>query len=151
MIQGEPSQRANFESLYNIKVRNGKEMAPITEFMTITPAYGPDNINRFNMYTSMAVNGNPANGYTSGQAIKAIEEVAQQYLPQGYSYEFSGQTREEQQSSGSTTVLSSYSASCSSTCCCQPSMKVTSFRWPYCFQYPSVWLVRSSSFRLWDH
>ena len=105
MIQGEPSQRANFESLYNIKVRNGKEMAPITEFMTITPAYGPDNINRFNMYTSMAVNGNPANGYTSGQAIKAIEEVAQQYLPQGYSYEFSGQTREEQQSSGSTTGI----------------------------------------------
>lgn len=105
MIQGQQSERANFESLYKIKVRNGNEMAPITEFMTIKPAYGPDNINRFNMYTSMAVNGNPASGYTSGQAIKAIEEVAQQYLPQGYSYEFSGQTREEQQSAGSTTAV----------------------------------------------
>ena len=105
MIQGEQADRANLESLYKIKVRNGSEMAPITEFMTITPAYGPDNINRFNMYTSMAVNGNPASGYTSGQAIKAIEEVAEQSLPTGYSFEFSGQTREEQQNSGSTTAI----------------------------------------------
>ncbi len=105
MIQGEQADRANFESLYKIKVRNGSEMAPITEFMTITPSYGPDNINRFNMYTSMAVNGNPATGYTSGQAIKAIEEVAQQSLPTGYSFEFSGQTREEQSNSGSTTAI----------------------------------------------
>ena len=105
MIQGEQADRANFESLYKIKVRNGSGMAPITEFMTITPSYGPDNINRFNMYTSMAVNGNPATGYTSGQAIKAIEEVAQQSLPTGYSFEFSGQTREEQSNSGSTTAI----------------------------------------------
>lgn len=105
MIQSDPSERTNFESLYKIKVRNGNEMAPITEFMTITPTYGPDNINRFNMYTSIAVNGNPANGYTSGQAIKAIEEVAAESLPQGYSFEFSGQSREEQQSSGSTTGM----------------------------------------------
>ena len=105
MIQGEQADRANLETLYKIKVRNGSEMAPITEFMTIKPAYGPDNINRFNMYTSMAVNGNPATGYTSGQAIKAIEEVAAESLPQGYSFEFSGQTREEQQNSGSTTAI----------------------------------------------
>ncbi len=105
MVQAEQSERTNFESLYKIKVRNGNEMAPITEFMTIKPTYGPDNINRFNMYTSIAVNGNPASGYTSGQAIKAIEEVAAQSLPQGYSYEFSGQTREEQSSGGSTTGI----------------------------------------------
>ena len=105
MIQGEQSERANFESLYKVKVRNGSEMAPITEFMTIKPSFGPDNINRFNMYTSMAVNGNPASGYTSGQAIKAIEEVAAQTLPQGYSFEFSGQSREEQSSAGSTTAM----------------------------------------------
>lgn len=103
MIQGEQSQRANYESLYKIKVRNGNDMAPITEFITIKPTYGPDNINRFNMYTSMAINGNPASGYTSGEAIKAIEEVAEQTLPQGYSFEFSGLTREEHQNSGSTT------------------------------------------------
>ena len=105
MVQGEQSERANFESLYKIKVRNGSEMAPITEFMSIKPSYGPDNINRFNMYTSMAVNGNPASGYTSGQAIKAIEEVAAQSLPQGYSFEFSGQSREEAENAGSTTGI----------------------------------------------
>lgn len=106
MVQGEPSDRTNFESLYKIKVRNNKgEMAPITEFVTIKPSFGPDNINRFNMYTSMAVNGNPASGYTSGQAIQAINEVAAQYLPQGYSFEYSGTTREESQSSGSTTAI----------------------------------------------
>lgn len=105
MVQGEPSERTNYESLYKIKVRNAKgEMAPITEFITVTPSYGPDNINRFNMYTSLAVNGNPATGYTSGQAIQAINEVAAQYLPQGYSFEYSGQTREES-TGGSTTAL----------------------------------------------
>lgn len=105
MIQAERSERANFESLYKIKVRNGKDMAPITEFMTIKPVYGPDNINRFNMYTSIAVNGNPASGYTSGQALKAIEEVAATHLPQGYSYEFSDNSREEQSTSGNATAI----------------------------------------------
>ena len=104
MVQGEPSERTNYESLYKIKVRNAQgEMAPITEFMTITPSFGPDNINRFNMYTSLAVNGNPASGYTSGQAIQAINETAAEYLPQGYSFEYSGQTREES-TGGSTTA-----------------------------------------------
>lgn len=105
MIQSAQSERSNYESLYKIKVRNGSEMAPITEFITLKKTYGPDNINRFNMYTSMSVNGNPASGYTSGQAIKAIEEVAAQNLPQGYSFEFSGQTREEQANAGSTTAI----------------------------------------------
>lgn len=105
MVQGNQADRTDFESLYKIKVRNGNEMAPITEFMTIKPTYGPDNITRFNMFTSMDVNGNPASGYTSGQAIQAINETAAQYLPQGYSFEYSGQTREENQSSGSTTGM----------------------------------------------
>ncbi len=105
MVQGERSDRTNLESLSKIKVRNGAEMAPITEFITITPSFGPDNINRFNMFTSMAVNGNPASGYTSGQALKAIEEVALEKLPQGYSFEFSGQSREEHQNAGSTTAI----------------------------------------------
>lgn len=105
MIQADPSSRTNLESLQSIKVRNGDEMAPITQFMTMKKIYGPDNINRFNMFTSMTVNGSPADGYSSGQAIKAMEEVAQQYLPTGYGYEFSGMTREEQSASGSTTTL----------------------------------------------
>ena len=106
MIQSAQSERSNYESLYKIKVRNNKgEMAPITEFITLTPSMGPDNINRFNMFTSIAINGNPASGVTSGEAIKAIEEVAAQSLPQGYSYEFSGITREEQKTSGNTTAI----------------------------------------------
>ena len=105
MVQSDFSDRTNIESLKKIKVRNGDEMAPITQFITLKRVYGPDNINRFNMYTSMKVNGSPADGYTSGQAIKAIEEVAAQSLPQGDSFEFSGITREEQSSSGSTTAI----------------------------------------------
>ena len=62
-------------------VRNGTEMAPITQFMSLRKIYGPDNINRFNMYTSMKVSGMPKPGVSSGEAIKAIEEVASQMLP----------------------------------------------------------------------
>ena len=105
MIQADPRYRINPESLQNVKIRNGNEMAPISQFMTLTKVYGPDNIKRFNMFTSMSVNGSPADGYSSGQAIKAIEEVAAQSLPTGYGFEFSGITREEQSSSGSTTAM----------------------------------------------
>ena len=105
MIQADPRYRINPESLQNVKIRNGNEMAPISQFMTLTKVYGPDNIKRFNMFTSMSVNGSPADGYSSGQAIKAIEEVAAQSLPTGYGFEFSGMTREEQSSSGSTTAM----------------------------------------------
>ena len=105
MIQADPKYRINPESLQGVKVRNGNEMAPITQFMTLNKVYGPDNIKRFNMFTSMSVNGAPADGYSSGQAIKAIEEVAAQVLPTGYGYEFSGMTREEQNSSSGTTAM----------------------------------------------
>lgn len=106
IVQAEFSARANIESLNNIKVRNARgQMAPITQFMTLTPTEGPDNINRFNMFTSISINGNPADGYTSGQAIKAVEEVAKASLPVGYTYEYSGLTREEQSSSGNTTAI----------------------------------------------
>ena len=70
MIQADPRYRINPESLQNVKIRNGNEMAPISQFMTLTKVYGPDNIKRFNMFTSMSVNGSPADGYSSGQAIK---------------------------------------------------------------------------------
>ena len=105
MMQAEPDARVSPESLNNIKIRNGSEMAPITNFITLEKVYGPDKINRFHMYTSMTVNGNPADGYSSGEAIKAIEEVASQTLPVGYGYEFSGMTREEQSSSSGTTAI----------------------------------------------
>ena len=105
MIQSERSERTDLESLKKIKVRNGNEMAPITQFMSVRKVYGPSSISRFNMYTSMAINGNPGDGYSSGEAIKAIQEVAEKYLPTGYGYEYSGITREEQSSSGSATAI----------------------------------------------
>ncbi len=105
MIQADANFRANPETLNKIMVRNGNEMAPITQFITLRKVYGPDNIKRFNMFTAISVNGSPADGYSSGQAIKAIEEVAAETLPTGYGYEFSGMTREEQSASGNTTAL----------------------------------------------
>ena len=105
MIQADPSARTNLESLKSIMIRNGNEMAPITQFMSMKRVYGPDNIKRFNMFTAMTINGSPADGYSSGQAIQAMEEVAKEVLPTGYGYEFSGMTREEQSSSGSTTAM----------------------------------------------
>ena len=105
MIQADANFRAKPETLNQIMVRNGNEMAPITQFVTLRKVYGPDNIKRFNMFTAISVNGSPADGYSSGQAIKAIEEVAAETLPTGFGYEFSGMTREEQSASGSTTAL----------------------------------------------
>ncbi|MCD8137731.1 MAG: efflux RND transporter permease subunit [Parabacteroides gordonii] len=105
MVQADPAMRANMESLKNIKVRNGNEMAPISQFITIEKVYGPDIISRFNMYTSLKVMVAPADGFTSGQALKALEEVASTTLPAGFGYELGGMAREEAETSGSTTGL----------------------------------------------
>ncbi|SHF57451.1 hydrophobic/amphiphilic exporter-1, HAE1 family [Bacteroides luti] len=104
-VQADAKYRISPETLNSIYVRNGSEMAPISQFMTIKKVYGPDVINRFNMFTSMTINGAPKPGFASGEAIKAIEEVAAQTLPTGYGYEFSGMTREEQSTGGSTTAI----------------------------------------------
>lgn len=105
MIQASPEFRVSPETLNNIKIRNGNEMAPISQFMTLRKVYGPDNIKRFNMFTAISVNGSPAVGYSSGQAIQAIQEVAAETLPTGYGYEFSGMTREEQSAGSGTTAI----------------------------------------------
>ena len=105
MIQAEPNATKNLESLSGIKVRNGDEMAPITQFISIKKIYGPDIISRFNLYTSMKVMVAPASGYTSGQALAAIAEVAKENLPAGFAYELGGMAREEAETSGSTTGL----------------------------------------------
>ena len=106
MMQANPESRMSPESLNQIKVRNGSgEMAPITNFISLRRVYGPDVINRFNMYTSISVTGTPAEGYSNGDAIRAIQEVAAQALPQGFGYEFSGMTREEQNTSASSTAI----------------------------------------------
>lgn len=106
MLQATPDARVNPETLKRIKVRNGASMAPIDNFVKLTRVYGPDALNRFNMYTSISVTGNPMPGVSQGEAIKAVQEVAAQTLPTGYGYEFSGMTREmATQSSGSTAYI----------------------------------------------
>lgn len=106
MIQADPKYRLDEKSLDNIFVRlsNG-EMAPLSQFVTLTRTYGPETMSRFNMYNSIAVNAMPADGYSSGDAIRAVEEVAQASLPIGYGYEFGGITREESQQSGTTVII----------------------------------------------
>lgn len=105
MMQASPEARVSPESLKEIKVRTATGMAPISDFVTLKRVYGPDLITRFNLYTSIAVNGTPNPEYSSGQAIQAIREVADQVLPQGYGYEFSGLSREEAGSSNSSTAI----------------------------------------------
>ncbi|MDY3266746.1 MAG: efflux RND transporter permease subunit [Phocaeicola sp.] len=105
MIQANPESTKNLESLNSIKIRNGNTMAPITQFVSLRKVYGPDIINRFNLYTSMKVMVAPASGYTSGQALQAIAEVAKENLPTGFGYELGGMAREEASTSGSTTGL----------------------------------------------
>lgn len=105
MIQGTAESRMRESGLSNIYVRTASGMAPVSEFCSLKRVYGPSNIARFNLFTSISVTATPADGYSSGQAIQAAEEVAKQVLPQGYSYEFSGLTRSEQESSNSTAMI----------------------------------------------
>ena len=105
MIQGTVESRMNEDGLTNIYVRTAGGMAPVSEFCTLKRVYGPSNITRFNLFTSIAINATPADGYSSGQAIQAAEEVAKQVLPQGYGYEFSGLTRSEKEASNSTAMI----------------------------------------------
>lgn len=107
MMQAPPESRISPETLKNIKIRSANgSMASLENFVTLEKVYGPDLLNRFNLFTSISVTGSPAAGYSSGQALEAIARVAQQTLPQGYGYEYSGMTREEGESgSGNTTAI----------------------------------------------
>ena len=103
MMQASPDARVSPETLKQIKVRNGVEMAPIDNFVKLTRVYGPDLIDRFNMFTAISVTGTPAPGVSSGDAIAVINRIAEETLPDGYGFEYSGMTREEASgSSGST-------------------------------------------------
>ena len=104
MYQADAQYRANEQSLNGIYVRNASGvMAPITEFITLRKVYGPQAISRFNLFTSIAVTGNPKTGFSSGDALKAVQEEAAIHLPAGYGYEFSGLSREEM-AGGSQTI-----------------------------------------------
>lgn len=105
MIQGDVASRAKPADLTNIYVRTPGGMSPVSEFCSLRRVYGPSNINRFNLFTCINVNATAADGYSSGQAIQAVEEVAAQVLPDGYGLDYSGLTRSEQESSSSTGVI----------------------------------------------
>ena len=105
MLQASPEFRLDEHSLDNMFVRNGTEMAPLSQFVTLKAILGPEIANLFNLYSSITVNVNPAEGYSSGQAQQAIQEVADQMLPMGYGYEYGGMAREEAASGGAQTVF----------------------------------------------
>ena len=106
MLQAAPEYRLNEQSLNNMFVRNGAEMAPISQFARLTPILGPETANRFNLFSSITVNVNTAEGFSTGEAQKAIEEVAAEMLPTGYGYEYGGMAREEaNNASGSSTIF----------------------------------------------
>ena len=105
MIQASPDTRMTPESLNSIFVRTPAGMAPVQEFCNLERVYGPLNINRFNLFTSINITGTVANGYSTGEALKAAQEVADQVLPAGYSYDYQGLTREEAKATNSTAVI----------------------------------------------
>ncbi len=96
MVQAAPSYRAKPEDILQLYVKNNSgEMVPFSTFIRLERVYGPEQLTRYNMYTSAMINGDAAPGYSSGDAIKAVERVAAESLPRGYGYEWSGMTREE--------------------------------------------------------
>ena len=102
MVQASPEFRLDTEALNNMFVRNSDgEMSPVSQYLTLTRVYGAETLSRFNLFSAISVNGTPAAGYSSGQAIQAVREVAEETLPEGYGFEFGGMSREEA-SSGST-------------------------------------------------
>jgi HAE1 family hydrophobic/amphiphilic exporter-1 len=106
MVQASPEYRLDTESLNNIFVRTSSgEMSPIGQYLTLTRVYGSETLSRFNLFPSIQVGGTAAEGYSSGQAINAIREVAAQVLPEGYGYEFGGMSREEASAQNTTTLV----------------------------------------------
>ena len=106
MVQASPEYRLDAESLNNIFVRTSSgEMSPIGQYLTLTRVYGSETLSRFNLFPSIMVGGTAAEGYSSGQAINAIREVAAEVLPEGYGYEFGGMTREEASSQNTTALV----------------------------------------------
>lgn len=106
MVQAPPQFRLDTEALNNIFVRNDSgEMSPITQYLTLTRIYGSEVLTRFNLFSAIQVNGAPATGYSSGQAIQAVKEVAAQSLPTGYGFEFGGMSREESNTGNTTTMV----------------------------------------------
>ncbi|MCZ8168935.1 MAG: efflux RND transporter permease subunit [Flavobacterium sp.] len=106
MVQAGPEFRNAPESILNLYLKNDQgQMVPFSTFVRLERVYGPEILTRYNMYMSAMINGEPAPGYSSGDAIKAVERVAEKQLPRGYTIEWSGMTREEILSGNQTTII----------------------------------------------
>ena len=105
MVQADPRYREDKQSLNNVFVRVGSDMAPVSQFVTMTKIYAPEMLTRFNLFPCIKVNGRAAEGYSSGDAINAIREVSSDILPIGYGYDFGGITREEAASGSNTMII----------------------------------------------
>ena len=108
MLQAPTEYRDNMQSLDDVYVRTSGGMAPVSQFVTMRKIYGAEVLNRFNMFTSITVQGMPNPGYSSGDIIAAIQEVSKEALPTGFGYEFSGMTREEAELADSNTTTIVY-------------------------------------------
>src|SRR5690606_36121352 len=105
MVQALPESRMDANSLHNLYVKTSSgEMAPISQFVTLERVFGPQSVNRFNLFTSVKITGANAQGYSTGDAIDAVNEVAQNTLPADYTIDYSGLTREEV-NAGSQTIF----------------------------------------------
>ncbi len=106
MVQASPEFRLDTKALNNMFVRNDKSgMSPVGQYLTLTKVYGAQSLARFNLFSAIAINGSAAGGYSSGEAIQAVREVAAEVLPAGYGYEFGGMSREEVGSGSSTVII----------------------------------------------
>ncbi len=106
IVQAPIESRLDVASMENMFVRSSDgQMSPVSQYVTLERVYGAQTLTRFNMFSSISISGMPADGYSSGQAIEAVHEVAAEVLPVGYGYEFSGLSREEADSSTSATLL----------------------------------------------
>lgn len=101
IIQAPSDSRNSMQSLDNIYVKTTGGMAPVSQFVKLSKTYGSESLTRFNLFSAINVQGMPADGYSSGDVINAVTEVATRTLPTGYGYEYSGMTREEAQMAGS--------------------------------------------------
>lgn len=105
IVQADPAYRLDVNSLDNIYFRNGDQMAPVSQYVTLTKTYGPESLSRFNLFNSISANVTIADGYSSGDVIAAVAEVAGETLPEGYGYEFGSSSREQNQSNNTVYIL----------------------------------------------
>jgi HAE1 family hydrophobic/amphiphilic exporter-1 len=106
VLQSDVNDRNDPSTLNNVHVKNNVgQMIPVKTLVSLEKVYGPETVTRNNLFNAVTINGIPKPGYSSGEALKAVEQVAAEYLPRGYAYEWSGLTREEQQSGSQTSLI----------------------------------------------